>query len=75
MVPDALTKVCLRCEEAANAEVLVLNDKYLFPDVDIDNVLVKSNNGDFCVYAKSNNGMSVHIHPGTIFCDVVIMRH
>ena len=29
----------------------------------------------FFVYAKSTNGMSVSLSPGTRFCDIVVLKH
>ena len=75
LVPNELTKVYLRCEEAANEEVLVLNEKFLHDDVSIETAIVNSVNGNFFVYARSTNGMSINLWPGSRFCDVVILKH
>lgn len=75
LAPNALTKVCLLCEEAENNEVLILNDKFVHCDVSIDNAFVKAENGNFFVYAKPNNGMTVTLSPGAKFCEIVVMKH
>ena len=75
LVPDEFTKVCLRCDEVGNNEVLVLCDKFLHSDVALDNVLSKAVNGNFFVYAKSTNGMKVNVLSGASFCDVVNLKH
>ena len=74
LMPDQLTKVCLVCEEVDNSEVLIVNDKFLYPDVDIDNTFVRGNCGNFFVYARSNNGKSVRLFPGDVFCSLLIMK-
>ena len=71
LVPDCLTRVDLRCEDVVNKEVLVVNDKFVLDDTEVDNALVKVDNGNFFVYARSNNGMSVNVYAGTKFCNIV----
>ena len=75
LVPTSFTKLELFCEDAHNHEVIVLNDKFLFPDVDIDNVIVRAVEGRFFVYARPNSGHSVSLVPGLTFCDVVVLEN
>ena len=71
--PSNVTKVELYCEEAGNSDILVLNDKFLHFDVDIDNVITDANEGRFFVYARPNSGKTISIVSGSTFCDVVIL--
>ena len=75
LVPDRYTKVYLRCEDVDNNEVLVLGDKPLHPDVCLETAVVSSENGNFFVYAMSNNGMTVSLDAGTLFCYAVVLEN
>ena len=71
--PSSFTRVELFCEDADNKELVILNDKFVHIDVEIDNVLTRARQGRFFVYARPNNGKTMNVVPGTTFCDIVIL--
>ena len=70
-----LTKVALMCEENTCKDLLLMNDKYKCTDVNLDNMLLKPQEGRFFVYATSATDKSVRLSPGESFCSACILEN
>ena len=75
LIPWKLTKVSLICAENTCKDLLLMNDRYKCTDVNLDNMLVKPQEGRFVVYATSAIDKAVRITPRESFCSACILEN